>query len=121
MSNARETNESNETGDLIFDTLWTRVLESWDDDKTHAAILDYALRSERLPDLAGAYRALENDPERGERAKKQLNALVGAATALLMAKKTPELKKAPWQMTATVGVLCLLVIAWVALKVLRFR
>ena len=116
-----EVGGTNETGDLVFDTLWKRVLEGWEDDKTHAAMLDYALRAERLPDLAGAYRALENDTERGARAKKQLNALVAAATALLISKKTPELKKAPWQMTATVAVLCLIVIAWVALKVLRFR
>ena len=33
-----------ETGDLVFDTLWKRVLEAWDDDKPHVAILDYAIR-----------------------------------------------------------------------------
>src|SRR5262249_7204662 len=30
--------------DAIFEALWKRTLEAWDDDKPHNAILDHALR-----------------------------------------------------------------------------
>ena len=39
--------QTDETGDLVFDTLWKRTLEEWDDDKRHAAVLDYAERRTR--------------------------------------------------------------------------
>jgi hypothetical protein len=90
-----------ETGDLVFDTLWKRAIEEWDDDKRHAAVLDYALRSERLPDLAGRYRALKDDAQKGERATKKLDALVVAATQMMMAMKTPPRQKPPAFLTFT--------------------
>ena len=105
--------------DLILETLWSRVLEAWDEDKTHAAVLDYALRAERLPDLAGRYRALKEDAEKGERAKKRIDAIVLAATQMMLAHKTPPKGKVPRPITLSVFFMCVIMIAWVAYAVFR--
>jgi hypothetical protein len=104
-----------ETGDLIFDTLWSRVLEAWDDDKTHAALLDYALRNERLPDAAGHYRALKDDPEKGAVAKKKLEGIVVAATQMMLAMKSPAARmKVPWQIKLTAFAIMAFILAMIA-------
>lgn len=98
--------------DAIFEALWKRCLEAWDDDKPHVAILDHALKSEKLPDLAGRYRALKDDPEKGARAEKKINGIVIAATQMLMATKTPPRTKTPWQWTLSAGIMFALVIGY---------
>jgi hypothetical protein len=86
--------------DAIFEALWKRCLEAWDEDKPHQAILEHALKSEKLPDLAGRYRALKDDAEKGPRAQKKIDGIVLAATQMLMATKTPAVTKTPWTWTA---------------------
>ena len=110
--------EEEATPDAIFETLWKRALEAWDDDKPHAALLTYALDSDRLPDLAGRYRALFDDEEKGPRAKKKIDGIVVAATQLMMATKTPPRTKTPWQWTASVAVVMVLVVGFLAYKIL---
>jgi hypothetical protein len=107
--------------DSIFEALWTRVLDAWDDDKPHQAALTYALETERLPDLAGRYRKLLEDAEKGPRAKKKIDGIVVAATQLLMATKTPQRESIPWQWTASVGAVFVLVVAFLAYKILLRR
>ena len=103
-------------GDALFEALWTRVLEAWDDDKPHAALLEHALRSERLPDLAGRYRSLKNDPEKGARAQKKIDGIVVAATQMLMATKTPTRTKTPWQWSVSAMIVFAIVCAWLFYK-----
>lgn len=110
-----------EPQDALFEALWKRVLESWDDDKPHVAILEHAVRNERMPELAGRYRAQKEVPGREERAKKKLDGIIVAATQMLMATKTERPEKAPWQITAAVGVVCVVVLVWVAFKVFGVR
>lgn len=98
--------------DAIFEALWKRTLEAWDDDKPHAAILEHALKSEKLPDLAGRYRALKEDPEKGARAQKKIDGIVIAATQMLMATKTPARTKTPWQWVASAALMFVIVCAW---------
>jgi hypothetical protein len=94
-----------EPHDTGFDALWQRVLDCWDDDKPHGAVLEYALRTEQLPLIAGRYRALATDPVKGERAKKRLDAIVIAATQLMMSMKTPPNTKVPLPLTlSAVGI-----------------
>ena len=107
------------SADALFEALWTRVLASWDDDKPHTAILEHALRSELLPELAGRYRAQKEVPGHEERAKKRLDAIVLAATQLLFAQRSPKREKAPWQLTAIVALACVALLVWLAFKVLR--
>ena len=102
-----------DTGDPLFEALWSKVLSSWDDEKTHGALLEYAVSNERLPDAAGRYRALKDDPVKGELATKRLDAIVFAATQLMMSMKTPANAKVPASITLSVFGICLFLIAWV--------
>lgn len=104
--------------DAIMEALWKHVLEAWDDDKPHQAVLTHALQTERLPDVAGRYRKLLEDPEKGPRAKKRIDAIVLAATQLLMATKTPPREKVPWQWTASAAAFFVLVVSFLAYKIL---
>lgn len=105
-------------GDVVFDALWKRVIEEWDDDKPHQAILKFAIDSQRLPDLAGRYRKLKEDPAKEARAKKKIDGIVVAATQMLMSTKAPVRTKLPWQWTAAFAFLCLFVLTWLAYKIL---
>jgi hypothetical protein len=109
-----------DSNDPIFETLWSRVMEAWDDDKTHAALLDYALRAQRLPDAAGRYRALKDDPAKGPRAQKRLDAIVVAATQMMLAMKSPPSRgKVPWQITLTALAIAMFIFGLIAYGMLR--
>jgi hypothetical protein len=105
---------NDEPRDAVLDALWERALAAWEDDKVHNALLDHALRAERLPDLAGRYRAVSEDPERGVRAKKRIDAIVLAATQSLMAMKTPKVEKPPIAITLSAFAICFILLGWLA-------
>ncbi len=97
-----------------FEALWQRVLERWEDDKPHAAILEFALRTEQLPEIAGRYRKLLEDPARAERAQKRLDAIVLAATQLLLSMKTPPTTKVPLSISLSAFGIFLFTLCFVA-------
>jgi hypothetical protein len=103
--------DSADTGDVVFDTLWSRVVAAWDDDKPHGALVEYALRAQKLPELAGKYKAMTQDPEKKERAQKRLDGVVMAATQLLFAMKSPPLPKSnkPLNIVAALGTLAAII------------
>jgi hypothetical protein len=103
-----------ETSDPVLDALWKRVLEAWEDDKAHAALIDHALREQHLPEAAGRYRSLVDDPDKGPLAKKKLDAIVLAATQMLMAMKTPKPGKVPLPITLTAFGICAVLLTWLA-------
>ena len=107
------------TDDPLFEAMWTKVLSSWDEDKIHGAILEYSVTAEKLPDLAGRYRALKDDPAKGERAKKRLDAIVLAATSLMMSMKTPANTTIPLPITLSVGGIFLCAVAFAAYAMLH--
>ncbi|HEX7604723.1 MAG TPA: hypothetical protein VF316_24055 [Polyangiaceae bacterium] len=96
--------------DVILDTLWERALQAWEDDKVHAALLEFALRREKLPDLAGRYRSVKDDADKGPIAKKRLDGIVLAATHLMLANKTPKPTKNPPWLTASALLVALLLL-----------
>ncbi len=104
-----------------IDSLWDRALGAWDDDKVHSALIEFAVRTENLPEVAGRYRALKDDPKKGERAKKQLNAIVVAATQMMLATKATraETIKPPWWMTASAAGICFFLLALLMYAMLR--
>jgi D-aminoacyl-tRNA deacylase len=109
-----ETDETDET-DSAFELLWSRVLENWDEPKTHAALLEYAVQKQRLPQAAGRYRALVDDSEKGPAAKKRLEGIVVATTSLLMATATPPTKtKTPAVITFLALVVTAALLFWLA-------
>lgn len=103
-----------DANDPVLDALWARTLEAWDDDKVHAALIDHAIRVQGLPDLAGRYRSLVDDPDKGPRAKKKLDAIVIAATQMLMSMKTPQPGKTPLPILLSAFGICVLLLAWLA-------
>lgn len=106
-------------GDAILDALWGKALESWEDEKPHGALLEYAMRHERLPDLAGRYRSVRDDPQKGELARKKLEGIVAAATQMLFAMKTPRPTKTPFWMLASAFATCAILLGWLAYAILR--
>jgi hypothetical protein len=96
--------------DPVLDALWKRVTEAWEDDRTHAAALDHALRAQQLPELSGRYRALVDDPEKGAAARKRLDAIVVAATQRLMSMPG----KVPLSITLSAVGVCALLLSWLA-------
>ena len=103
-----------EPTDAVLEALWKRALEAWDDEKAHAALIDHALREQQLPEAAGRYRTLVDDPDKGPLAKKKLEAIVLAATQMLMAMKTPKREggKVPLPITLSAFGVCALLLAW---------
>lgn len=118
-----DANDANEEAapDDLFEALWSKALENWDDDKPHQALLQHALNKQQLPELAGRYRKLKDDPEKGARAQKKIDGIVVAATQMLMATKTPPRTKTPWTWTASAALLFGLVIALILYKLLLGR
>jgi hypothetical protein len=101
--------------DPVLEALWKRVLEGWGDERTHAALLEYALRSQTLPEIAGRYRALADDPDMGEVAKKRIDGVIVAATQMLVSMKTPRPGKVPLPITLSAFAVCALLLGWLAL------
>jgi hypothetical protein len=100
--------------DPVLEALWDRAVAAWDDDKPHAALLEHALRAQALPELAGRYRALTGDPQRGAAAKKKLDLIVVTATQSLMAMKTPKPARIPLPITLSAFGVCFLLLGWLA-------
>lgn len=100
--------------DPLLEALWDRVTSAWEDDKAHAALLDHALRTQALPELAGRYRSLVLDPTRGPLAKKRLDVIVIAATESLWSMRTPKPAKVPLPITLSAFGVCAFLLAWLA-------
>lgn len=110
-----------EAPDVLFEALWSKVLEKWDDDKPHQTVLQHALSAQMLPELAGRYRKLKDDPDRAAQAQKKIDGIVVAATQMLLATKTPPRTKTPWSWTVSAALLFGLVIALILYKLLLGR
>lgn len=103
--------EIEEAPDGVLDALWGKVQERWHDEALHAAVLEHAVRVQRLPELAGRYRALAEDPERSVIARKRLDAIVVTATNMLWSMKTPEPTRVPLSITLSAFGICLFLLA----------
>jgi hypothetical protein len=103
-----------EAPDPVLEALWARAIASWDDDRLHEALLAHALGAQRLPELAGRYRERLEDAERGDKAKKRLDAIVVAATSSLMAMKSPPPVKVPLSITLTAFAVSALLLGYLA-------
>lgn len=111
--------DDGEERDPLFETLWRRVVEAWDDDRTHKALLEYAVRAEQLAEAAGRYRAMQDDPSKRDRAKRQMDTIVATATQMMLAMKTPPPPGSPRVLSWVVGAVSAAVILWVAHVILR--
>ncbi len=100
--------------DAVLDGLWAQVLAAWDVEAAHAALLAHALRTQQLPEIAGRYRGLVEDAERGVEAQKRVENVVVAATQLLMSMKTPRPGKVPLPITLSAVSVSMLLLAWLS-------
>lgn len=80
---------------LVFDALWSGVVNDWDSADRHHKFLEHANGAGALLEAAKRYGALKDDPERGEEAKKRLKAIALLATHELFMTKTEPPRKSP--------------------------
>jgi hypothetical protein len=106
--------EATQSPDPLLEALWTRVMEAWNDEKAHAALLAYASRARLLPDIAGRYRERSLDPQHAATAKRQLDAIVESATVSMLSMKMPRPERPPLAMTLSAFGVCLVLLAWLA-------
>jgi hypothetical protein len=100
-------------GDPALDELWRRVLEAWNDEKRHGALLELALRTQALAAVAARYRTLVDDPEKGARARQKLEGVATAATNLLFSTRTPRARRrVPIPITLSAFATCALLLVW---------
>jgi len=100
--------------DPVLDALWNHVVDAWDDERAHAALLEHALRIQGLPDLARRYRALVDDERRGPLAKKMMDAIVLAATNMLWSTKMPVKGNVPLSITLSAVGVAVFLLSWLA-------
>ena len=81
--------------DEAFELLWDKVQGRWNDDKVHAAFLEYARERLLLPEAGARYRAVkDSEPERAEVAKKKLGLLMVLALTLLERAREERARRA---------------------------
>lgn len=102
-----------------LDPLFAHALEDWEDPKRHGALIELAARTGRLAELAGKYRALGADPDRGVRARKQLEAIALVATQMLLATKTPAPAKVPRPILLSAVAVTAMLLGYLAYALLR--
>ena len=107
------------TGDPIFETLWENVVARWDEDKPHAAFLEYAISAKHMPDAAGRYRAMKFDPAKRAVAEKKIQAVIVAATFMLEEMRTKDPEKKNRVLTFVGFFVSLLLLGWLASIVFR--
>jgi hypothetical protein len=71
--------------DPLFEALWQKVEQAWDDPSAHERFLDHCLQSRQLPNAAGRYRSVT---ERDSSA--QLQRIATLALSQLAASRTPR-------------------------------
>jgi len=74
--------------DATFEALWKNVVDRWDDDAAHAVLLQHCQMTEQLAEAAARYAGMRGDRDRGESAKRRLDAVTVLATSSLLASRT---------------------------------
>ena len=103
-----------------LDVLWKNVEARWNDDKAHAAFLEFAAAKGELPEAAGRYRDIKDaGGERSEMAAKKLSAIMVIAMQMLASERTDPGKKPPKWLTFMVFIISFSIVGWVASIILR--
>jgi hypothetical protein len=82
--------------DPTLEALWKNVVDRWDHDAAHAEFLRHCQSTRQLAEAATRYAGMAGDRDRGEAAKKRLDAVTLLATSSLLAtrsERTPSLPK----------------------------
>jgi len=105
--------------DPTFETLWNNVLDRWDEEAPHALFLQHSQMTEQLAEAAARYAGMRGDRERGETAKKRLEAVTLLATSSLFAARTERPRALPKWFTVVVLLLFSALTGYVLLRALR--
>lgn len=105
--------------DPTLDALWTHVLEDFDAEARHNAVLAYAAQQQKLPELARLYRGERENPARTQICDKKMQGIVVAATMLLESAKTPKRASIPWSITLSAFAVAAILIGLLAHALLR--
>ena len=112
-----EPDSLDETDRVVIEALWSGVINDWEHEGRHDELIDFARVHSVLFEAARRYRALRDDPDRGERARRRLKTIaVLATTVLLPARSDPALRSPPLGVYVLAGVVCaaLLISLWLA-------
>jgi hypothetical protein len=106
------------TGDPVFEAYWTRVDVEWDDADAHVKMLEYAIASSALPELAARYAKYKENITRAEFAAKRVTAITLAAVSMLEATRSPKYQRPPWPIVASAAFIfvCALIFVWATLS-----
>ncbi len=84
---------SNPLGTPVFEALWKRVLDHWDDEAAHRAFLEHSRQHESLAEAAARYRGMKGDHARGALAEQKLTTIAALALAHLQTLRTPNRRR----------------------------
>ncbi|MEO7097230.1 MAG: hypothetical protein ABI175_28475 [Polyangiales bacterium] len=92
---------------LVFDALWSGVVNDWPSDDRHLKLIEHARSAGALLEAAKRYGALKDDAERGEMARKRLSTIALLATQELLATKSDPKPRTPVWVVAVGVAVCL--------------
>jgi len=101
-----------------LDDLWKDVLEGWDDDRPHAALIAYGQSTESLGRVAALYAGLRDDSTRGEGARKRLQQVTLCAQMAMAATKHARAPGLPRWFTAAVALFFGSLVAYVLFRLI---
>lgn len=71
--------------DPLFEALWQKLEQNWDDSAAHERFLDHCLQARQLPNAAARYRTVA-----GRDTSPQLQRIAALALSQLAASRTPR-------------------------------
>jgi hypothetical protein len=105
--------------DSTLELLWKHVVDHWDEDAAHAVFLQHCQATEQLAEAAARYAGMRGDRDRGEAAKKRLEAVTVLATSALIASRAAPPRRLPSWVAAAVLALFGAAAGYVMLRMLR--
>jgi hypothetical protein len=105
--------------DPTLEVLWKNVLDHWDHDAAHGEFLRHCESTHQLAVAATRYAGMSGDRDRGEAAKKRLEAVTILATSSLLATRSGRTFGLPKWFTVAVLMLFGAMGGYVMLRALR--
>lgn len=102
--------------DPILEALWKRVLDAWDDERTHGTFLQHCAETGQLGEAAARYKGMAGDRDRGAIANKRLEAVALLATQTMLAARTEPSSTLPRWLLFAAAFLFAALAGWFAMR-----
>ncbi|HEX4338569.1 MAG TPA: hypothetical protein VH062_21840 [Polyangiaceae bacterium] len=76
--------------DPVLEVLWKKVLDDFDDDRSHERFIEHCQATRQLLEAAVRYRGMAGDHARGAQAERRLSSVAALALAGLETTREPE-------------------------------